>query len=265
MPRRAIALAVAWSTLSATGALADDKTPPDEAEIAAQEATTSLPTKEQLKFKPMYTFPHGSTRYEAQLQFESYLPYPGALIPDLVRGGFWSIARIQLTGESLQNASGTAGGLEDLNFVDVVADRFGLLTLGAGVGSVFPLATSAQLGDGKWQLGPAAAFRLEGIPALRIAALAQALWSVAGSSQFPNLAYATVQPFITADLPAALFLSTDATMKFYWAGGSTTVPVNLGFGHAFSQRFVGTIKGQVTVAGADQGQIQGEVELIFQP
>jgi hypothetical protein len=266
VPRQAaIGLGVAGSTLWAAGALADDKTPPDEAKVAAEEATNPVPTKEQLKFKPMYTFPHGATRYEAQLQFEGVLPYPGVMIPDLVLDGVWSIARIQLTGENLQNASGTFGGLEDLNFVDVVANRFGALTLGAGFGSVFPLATSAQLGNGKWQLGPAAAFHVEGIPALRIAALAQALWSVAGSSQFPNLAYATVQPFITVDLPDALFLSTDATMKFYWAGGSTTVPVNLGFGHAFSQRFVGTVKGQVTVAGADQGEIQGEIDLNFQP
>jgi hypothetical protein len=258
-------MGLASSILASAPAVADDKSTPDEAAIAAGEATNPVATKEQLKFKPMYTFPHGATRYKAELQFEGVLPYPGVLIPDLALDGVWSIARIQVTGESLQDASGTAGGLEDLNFVDLVANRWGPLAVGVGFGSVFPLATSAELGDGKWQLGPAAALRLEGIPGLRISALAQGLWSVAGSSQFPNLAYATVQPFIHVILPVALFLSSDATMKFFWAGGSTTVPVNLGFGHAFSKHFVGTVKGQVTVAGSDQGAIEGEVELNFQP
>jgi hypothetical protein len=266
VPRRvAIALGLASSTLATADALADDKATVDEAETAAEQATDPVPTKEQLKFKPMYTFPNGATRYEAQLQFESILPYSGVLIPDLVLEGVWSIARIQITGESLQNAGRTAGGLKDLNFVDLVANRFGPLILAAGFGSVFPLATSAQLGDGEWQLGPAAALRVLGIPALHVAALAQALWSVAGSSLFPTVAYASLQPFITVHLPAALFLSTDATMKFFWGGGSTTIPVNLGFGHAFSQHFVGTIKGQVTVAGSGRDEIQGEVELVFQP
>jgi hypothetical protein len=237
----------------------------DEREQVAKEATNPLPFKEQLKFKPMYTFPDGAIRYKAQLQFEPVLPYPGALVPGLELEGLWSVARLQLTGESLQNASGTAGGLEDLNFVDLAAHRWGSLTLGAGVASVFPLATSSQLGQGKWQVGPAAAFDFLPVPALRIAALAQGLWSVAGSSASPTLAYATVQPFITVHLPATLFLSSDATMNVYWAGGSTTVPVNLGFGHAFSKWFVGTIKCQVTVAGSDTGAIEGEVDLTFLP
>jgi hypothetical protein len=239
----------------------------DEKDQAAEESTNPLPIKEQLKFKPMYTFPEGATRYKAELQFEPTLPYPGVIIPGLDVEELWSVARLQLTGESLQNANGTAGGLEDLNFVDLAATRWGSLTLAAGGATVFPLATSTQLGKGKWQVGPAVAFDFVPMPALRVAALTQGLWSVAGSSASPTLAYATVQPFITVRLPAALILSSDATMNFYWAGGSTTVPVNLGFGHAFSKWFVGTIKCQVTVAGpaSDVGTIKGEVDLTFLP
>jgi hypothetical protein len=265
-PRRAaFALGFASSTLASAPAVADDK-PTPAAAAAAEEATTPLPSKEpqQLRLKTMYTFPHGATRYDAELRFEALLRYAGVLIPDLEVKGFWSVARVQITGESLENAGGTAGGLEDLNFADVAVSRIGPLALGAGFGTVFPLATSAELGDGKWQLGPALAMRIDPVPALHVAALGQALWSVAGSSQFPNLAYASVQPFVTAYLPAALFLSSDATAKFFWAGGRTTVPVNLGFGHAFSGHFVGTVKCQVTVAGSDRGAIQGEVDLNFQ-
>jgi hypothetical protein len=103
---------------------------------------------------------------------------------------------------------------------------------------VFPVATASALGQGKVQLGPAAALRLEAIPQLKLAALVQNLYSIAGSNQSPDLAYVTVQPFITVHLPGAMFLSSDATMKFYWQGGRSTVPVNIGLGHAFGARFV---------------------------
>ena len=78
LPKRAaIALGLASSTVATASALADDKPTVDEAEIAAEQATNPVPTKEQLKFKPMYTFPHGPIRYEAELQFESILAYSG--------------------------------------------------------------------------------------------------------------------------------------------------------------------------------------------
>ncbi len=234
-------------------------------EEAAGSANDPLPIKRHLHFKTMYTFPQGANRYEAELQFQPLLPYRGLFFPGLYVGDVFSVARIQITGVSLQNASGVAGGLEDLNVVDLGAAMFGPLLLGVGGATVFPLATSPQLGSGKWQVGPALAFRLDTVPALRIAALAQGLWSVAGSDQSPNLAYATVQPFLAVYLPASVFLSSDATMSFYWAGGSTTVPVNLGLGYAFSKYFVGVVKCDVTVAGANQGQLKGEVDLDFLP
>jgi hypothetical protein len=232
---------------------------------AASEVTNPLPVRTQLRFKPMYTFPNGATRYIAELQFESLLPYDGLFFPGLQVQGLWSVARLQVTGESLQNAAGVAGGLEDLNFNDLAAAPVGPFTLGLGGATVFPLATSPQLGQQKWQVGPAADFMVDPVRALKVAALVQALWSVAGSSQAPNLGYVTVQPFLTVYLPASLFLTSDAQMSFYWAGGSTTVPVDLGLGYGFSKHFAGVIKTYVTVAGAGQGDIKGEVDLDFLP
>ena len=242
----------------------DGATDEDRSE-ATSEVTNPLPVKKQLRFKPMYTFPLGATRYKAELQVEAILPYAGLFFPGLDVAGAWSVARSQIVGESLQNAGGVAGGLEDFNFVDLGAMLFGPLSLGLGGATVFPLATSPQLGQGKWQVGPAAAFRVDPIPELKVSALAQALWSVAGSSQSPNLGYATVQPFLAVFLPASLFVSSDAQMSFYWAGGSTTVPVNLGFGHAFTKYFVAVLKCGVTVAGPQQGAIKGEFDLDFLP
>jgi hypothetical protein len=60
-------------------------------------------------------------------------------------------------------------------------------------------------------------------------------------------------------------LSSDATMTFYGEGGRSSVPVNLGFGNAFSPHFVGAVRGFYTVAGAGRGDVQIEFLLDFQP
>jgi hypothetical protein len=265
---RAAVITALLSTTLSRGARADSEgatSPEAESARAAREATTPFPVKQQLKVKPMYTFPRGSTRDKAELQFEALLPYRGALVPDLDVDDVASVARLQITGANLENRNGTAGGLEDLTFFDLAVRRFGVLDVGAGWGSVFPLATSLELGNGKWQLGPAAGLRLITIEALHLAVVTQALWSVAGSGQVPAMAYCSVQPFMSVHLPGAFSVSTDATMKFFWEGGTTRVPVNLGLGHAFSKHFVGTVKGEVTVAGSERGGLKGEIDLNFQP
>jgi hypothetical protein len=229
------------------------------------EATTPLPTKTQIQFKPAYTFANGDTRYKSELLFEPILPYRAFAIPGLAVDDFWSIARIQWTGEGVQDQSGPSTGLTDLTLTDIVAHELGPFNGALGFATVFPMATTGALGQGKLQLGPAVALRLKAIPRVKVAALVQNFYSVAGSSQSPNLAYVTVQPFVTVHLPASLFLSSDATMKFYWRGGQSTVPVNLGFGRAFGAHFVGSVRGWYTVAEADRDAVKVEVVLDFQP
>ncbi len=255
-------LIVAACLLASRAARADDA---DERVAATRISRNPLPITEALKFDPSYTFEHGSTRYKAELQFEPVLPYEGTLIPGLDIGHIWSIVRVQLTTESLQDSSGTFGGLENLNIVDVAARKFGALTLGAGVATVFPMATSPELGPAKWQLGPAGAFDYEPERALSIAALVQALWSVAGSDQVARQSYVTVQPVVTIHFDNGMLLGSDAQMSFFWRGGDSTVPVDLGLGYAFSKHFVGTIKGTRTVWGQNDGEMKAELEFTFLP
>src|SRR5262249_46162374 len=157
---------------------------------------------------------NNGTRYRAELQFEPVLPYDGVLIPGLLVADLWSVARIQLTAESLEDSHGTASGLANLNLVDAAARRFGRLTVGVGFGSVFPTATSSELGPAKWQLGPAAGFHYAPAHVFSIAALAQALWSVAGSHDISRQSYVTVQPFVTLHLDHGVVIKSDAQMSF---------------------------------------------------
>ncbi len=250
------------SSAQAQGERPDD-THDDARDTAARESVNPLPYVTLLKVLPMYTWSNDGTDYKAELELQGTLPYEGALIPGLVIDDVWSIARLQITAESLQNANGTTSGFENLNFVDVAAYVFGTLAIGAGVGTVFPMATSSELGPAKWQLGPAAAFNFTPTPLFSIAALAQALWSVAGSNQVADQSYVTLQPFVTLHPGHGMVIKSDAQMKFYWQGGSTSVPVNLGLGYAFSKHFVGTLKGALTVVGDDDGAVQGTLELVF--
>lgn len=232
---------------------------------AASTSTNPLPYVEKVKFEPSYTFEHDDTQYRAQLEVEPTLPFDGLLIPGLEVADVWSIARFQLFAESLQNENGTASGLENLNAVDLAAYRYCDLTVGAGIATVFPMATSSALGPAKWQVGPAVGFHYEPSHLFQIAALAQALWSVAGSSEVSNQSYVTLQPFVTLHLADGLLVTSDATMSFFWRGGSTTIPVDLGVGYAFSKKFVGAIKGTLTVAGHDQGMLSAALDLTFLP
>jgi hypothetical protein len=238
--------------------------PPDDgAERAVREVTSPLPEKSQLAFKPAYTFPHGSNRYKAELQVEPILRYRGLLIPDLEVRGFWSIARLQLSALSQETSQGVASGLGDLTLTDLFAHAFGPLRVGLGYDTIFPMATNPALGQGKWQLGPALGLDLQAVRWLKLAVLAENFYSVAGSSQSPTLAYVTLQPLVTLHLGSGVFVSSDATMDFYWKGGKTTVPLDLGLGRAFSGRFAGAPQGWYWVAGDHQGDFRARAVLTF--
>jgi hypothetical protein len=231
---------------------------------AIDEATTPLPIKTQIAFKPSYTFPNGDDRYKSELLFEPILPYEGVFVPGLEVPDFWSIARVQLSALSQQNKQGPASGLGDLTFADLAARHVGPFHVGAGFATVFPMATSPALGQGKLQFGPAVGVRLPGGP-LNIAVLVQNFYSVAGSSQNPNLSYVTVQPFVTLHLPSDFFVSSDAPMSFYWRGTGSTVPVDLGLGRAFGEHFVGAAQFWYTLADSGHGDIKIRLILNFEP
>jgi hypothetical protein len=250
-------------------AAAQEPAPARSSTDANQQATNPVPTIAQLSFEPAYTFANGTTRYTAQLIFQAVLPYQGLLIPGLKVEGFRSVARVVLSGGSTEVLTGTGpvtgSGLSDLFFVDGVVHSIGPIELGAGFGSVLPMATHPLLGQGKLQVGPAVLLAALRIPHLQLAALAQGLWSVAGDSTRPALASVSVQPLIAVLLPADCSLFSNTPIAWYWKGPGTTVPVSLGFSHAFSTLFVGQLQGVYTVAGAGKGAAQLIVLLNFQP
>jgi hypothetical protein len=252
---------------------ADEAAPPAKSSEPSKERTAAeavrqsndpVPTVVQYTFQALYAFPKNGS-YTAQILFQPIIPYAGFFIPDLHVDGFRSVARVQLYAENQQTGRTVASGLTDLGLVDAVVHPAGPFELGVGFGTVFPMATNPLLGQGKWQLGPAAIAALDSIPHLQLALLGQFLWSVAGESQRPALASAVVQPLIAVHLPGDLSLFTNWQMTFSVRGAQTIVPVNLGISRGFSGHFVGQLQSVYTLAGEGKDQIAGVVTLNFQP
>jgi hypothetical protein len=252
------------ATVSASAATAQSDAVPPDTNDALKQANHPVPTTLQLAFEPQYTFRNGDSRYVAQLLFQPTMPYDGFFLPGLEVPGFRSVASAQIYAQSQQIGSDSASGLTDLQFTDGIVRTVGPLELGAGFTTYFPMATNPALGQGKWQIGPAAVVYLELMPQVSIGSFVHVLWSVAGDSNQPTLGYAIVEPLLEVRLPGRISIFSNQQMNFYWEGGSTTVPVNLGVGHDFDGHFVGQLQGAYTLSGQGQGSVEAIVVLNFQ-
>jgi len=108
---------------------------------------------------------------------------------------------------------------------------------GIGPYLVFPTAASDRVGNGSWQMGPAAAFGYRGIPGLQIAGLFQQATSFAYTSpKSTPVSSLTFQPILTYQLGHLWYLSSsDATWTINFRHKtSTTIPLSAGFGKTWN-------------------------------
>jgi hypothetical protein len=104
---------------------------------------------------------------------------------------------------------------------------------GLGTYFVFPTSGNGLLGQGAWQMGPAAGFSYRGIPGLNLAGLMQQATSFAyTSSQSKPVTSITFQPIITYQLGNGWSArSNDATWTFNMRHNTpTTIPLSAGLG-----------------------------------
>jgi hypothetical protein len=73
-----------------------------------------------------------------------------------------------------------------------------------------------------------------------------------------------VEPLLEVRLPGHISVFSNQQMNFYWEGGASTLPVNLGVGHDFDSHFVGQLQGAYTLSGQGQGSVEVTVVLNFQ-
>jgi hypothetical protein len=118
----------------------------------------------------------------------------------------------------------------DLRFLDVaILDTGHKVIFGVGPTLVFPSASDARVGQGKWQAGPAAAIAVAPEKWL-FGALAANPISFAGDRDRPGANALILQPFVTYQLGGGWFLRSQPQMIFDWHGGTQLVPLDLGGG-----------------------------------
>jgi hypothetical protein len=128
---------------------------------------------------------------------------------------------------------GSSTGFGDIRFVDVaVLDAGHSLLFGLGPTFVFPTASDTFSGQGKWQVGPAAAAAF--VPRNWLfGILAQNPISFAGDSTRSPANALFLQPFIAYQLGHGWFVRSEPQMIFDWETNKQQLPIDLGIGRVF--------------------------------
>ena len=129
---------------------------------------------------------------------------------------------------------GSSTAFGDIRFVDIaVIDAGHSLLFGIGPTFVFPTASDMTTGQGKWQIGPAAAIAF--VPRRwLLGVLAQNPISFAGDSTRPAANALFLQPFITYQLGHGWFVRSEPPMVFDWETNKQLLPLDAGVGRVFA-------------------------------
>ncbi len=97
-----------------------------------------------------------------------------------------------------------------------------------GIGPVFllPTGTEPLLRGQKWGAGPTAVALVQGGP-WTVGALANHIWSFAGSSSRPDVNATFVQPFVSYTTPDAWTFAVASESTYNWTARAWSIPVNL--------------------------------------
>ena len=138
------------------------------------------------------------------------------------------------------SASGREGefGLGDINPSFFFVPRTtGKITWGVGPTFVLPTATQSFTGQGKWSAGPTGVV-LVTTKRMVFGALANNVWSFAGSSDRKNVNQLLIQPFYNYNFSKGWYLTSSPIITSNWQAENGdeqwTVPIGGGFGRVFA-------------------------------
>jgi hypothetical protein len=235
--------------LSLRGARADGATasdfggsPPREGgerrRFTVEEVIGPIPLTSSVTAEPTY-------EQRANGTFDAYMKLKGILV---VESGLPLFSRIEWPIPEVDDANGpTNSGIGDLTWLTlfVVGNRKALGTLGMGPVFVFPTASHSEMGQGKYQLGPALGYVNDGVPGWQFAFLLQQYFSFAGDPQRSSVNQLTLQPFVTKLLPDSWYVQTQPSITLDFVKGRSSVPLNLVVGKLFAGRW--NVNAQATV------------------
>jgi hypothetical protein len=106
-------------------------------------------------------------------------------------------------------------------------DPVGGWILGVGPAFLLPTATDSSLGFGKWGLGATIVALKQTPTGWTYGALWNHIWSVAGSSNRPDVSSTFIQPFVAKGLGKGLTATANFEASYDWEGHQWVVPMNL--------------------------------------
>lgn len=133
------------------------------------------------------------------------------------------IAQDGLTGPGMRQ-SGLGDTLQSI-FLSPKSTASGIIW-GAGPVLLVPTGTDRALGTGKWGVGPTAVV-LSQSGQLTVGALANHIWSFAGSSHRPDISATLVQPFVSYATKRATTYGISAEISYDWRSATWIAPANL--------------------------------------
>jgi hypothetical protein len=102
-------------------------------------------------------------------------------------------------------------------------------TWGVGPAVLLPTATDDLLGAGKWAAGPTIVALRQTPSGWTYGALANHLWSFAGSGNRADISASYIQPFLAKGLGKGRTVNVALESTYDWKSERWTVPINLGY------------------------------------
>ena len=192
----------------------------DQPGFSAAEVISPIPVTSSVTLEPTYV-------RRADGTFNAYVKLKPVLV---VESGLPFFTRIEWPIPDVDNENGpTRAGVGDLTWLTLFlvegSKQWG--ALGLGPVFVFPTASHSEMGDGKYQVGPALGYVNKAVKGWQFALLLQQYFSVAGDPQRSRVNQLTLQPFVNWLLPGSWYVETQPVITLDFAKGTSSVPLNL--------------------------------------
>ena len=269
MSRRALALTLALSVVAGMGksvaqAQNANATSPTQSELVNQ-ANAPISSLFQIRLQDLY-----APAFQGQLRGQGnfFSVQVGMPLPQYRLLPFPQLSLLTIPAAvTLPLPLGSSTAFGDIRFVDIgVFDVGHSLLFGVGPTFVFPTASDLTTGQGKWQVGPAAAVAFVQRNWL-LGILAQNPISFAGDSTRAPANALFLQPFITYQLGQGWFVRSEPQMIFDWERDRQQLPIDLGIGRVFKigPQYVNCfVEPSWNVSPTDQLQVRHHIR-IFAP
>lgn len=175
---------------AATLAIADPESAPAPKDSLTAQAGDPTAPLAQIQLTYLYSdVVRNSSGDTRQLQFEPVIPIPP--------NAFGPWAQILRPTVPFVDVPDGRSGLGDIQLQHVfVPEKFSWGTIGYGYTATLPTAQHRELGQGKYQLGPALTVVCYGVRNWQLGATVTQSWSVAGESERRGVSSLTIQPII---------------------------------------------------------------------